>query len=128
MGVIRSSIKCLPSKSLRNRLADYVESAAAREKAEAEANKAKLAALERSLGISSDPSPGSAEASGSKRKQDIDLAEIAMKKKKFEDTEYLEQSREINDNVRSAVSAGRCLQELLKGDHSLIITTMGDHH
>ncbi|CDZ96584.1 Uncharacterized conserved protein [Phaffia rhodozyma] len=34
-----------------------------------------------------------------------DLAQIAGKKHRFDDTEYLEQSREINENVRSAVSA-----------------------
>jgi len=37
---------------------------------------------------------------------DVDLEELARKKHRFEDTEYLEQSREIKDNVRSAVTAG----------------------
>lgn len=32
---------------------------------------------------------------------------MAQKKHKFDDNAYLEESREINDNVRSAVSAGK---------------------
>ena len=35
-----------------------------------------------------------------------DLVEIAQKKHGFNDTSYLEQSREINDSVRNAVTAG----------------------
>lgn len=37
---------------------------------------------------------------------DLDVEAIARKKHKFDDNAYLEESREINDNVRSAVSAG----------------------
>jgi hypothetical protein len=37
----------------------------------------------------------------------LDLEELAKKKHKFDDNAYLEESREINDNVRSAVSAGK---------------------
>jgi hypothetical protein len=50
-----------------------------------------------------------AEAGPSTLKRKItppDLAEIAQKKHRFNDTAYLEQSREINDNVRNAVTAG----------------------
>ena len=55
-----------------------------RKKAEQEAKKAKLEALEKKLD----------ESSGGK-------------KRRFDDTEYLEQSQEIVDNVKSAVTAGK---------------------
>ena len=73
------------------RLAEYIESEPARKKAEQEAKKAKLEALERKLGISKDS--GSSEG----------------KKRRFDDTEYLEQSQEIVDNVKNAVTAGMYL-------------------
>ena len=38
---------------------------------------------------------------------DLDVEEVARKKHKFDDNAFLEESREINDNVRSAVSAGK---------------------
>jgi hypothetical protein len=45
---------------------------------------------------------------------------LAQKKHKFDDNVYLEESREINDNVRSAVSAGKLaslpLQHCCKAD------------
>lgn len=92
------------------KLADYVESSAQREKEASLANKAKLEALERSLGIGSsktmETEAESSSAPGIKRKTSPDLVEIAQKKHRFDDTAYLEQSREINDNVRSAVTAG----------------------
>lgn len=37
----------------------------------------------------------------------MDVEEVARKKHKFNDNAFLEESREINDNVRSAVSAGK---------------------
>lgn len=49
----------------------------------------------------------------------MDVEKIARKKHKFDDNAYLEESREINDNVRSAVSAGRFL------DIPLLIELMG---
>lgn len=70
------------------RLAEYIESEPARKKAEAEAKKAKLEALEKKLGISKD------NESGQNRKRRLD------------DDEYIEQSKEIVENVKSAVSAG----------------------
>ena len=60
-----------------------------RKKAQAEAKKAKLEVLEKKI----------AAASG-------DPETVAGKKHRFDDTEYLEESREIVDNVKSAVSAG----------------------
>lgn len=62
-------------------------------KAKAE-TKAKLEALERKLGVSTD---GDVEA--------VDVEELARKRHKFDDNKFLEESREIKDNVRSAVSA-----------------------
>lgn len=89
---------------MRDRQAELLESEPAL-RAQAQAvEKAKLEALERKLGINA------AESSedGAKRKiEDVDLAELARKKHKFEDNKFLEESREINDNVRSAVSAGK---------------------
>ena len=81
---------------MAHRLAEYLEQEPARKKAAAEAQRAKLEALERRLGIDKDAGPSS---SG-------DSAQVAGKKHRFDDTEYLEQSRELVDNVKSAVTAG----------------------
>ncbi|KAF9648967.1 hypothetical protein BDM02DRAFT_3095597 [Thelephora ganbajun] len=69
------------------KLAEYIDSEPARKKAEADAKKAKLEALEKKLGISKD-----GESSQSK-------------KRRLDNDEYIEQSREIVENVKSAVSA-----------------------
>lgn len=73
---------------MRLRLAEYIESEPARKKAETDAKKAKLEALEKKLGISKDDESGQ------------------NKKRRLDDDEYIEQSKEIVDNVKSAVSAG----------------------
>lgn len=62
-------------------------------KAKAE-ERSKLEALERKLGVSSNGDVG-----------EVDVEELARKKHKFDDNTFLEESREIKDNVRSAVSA-----------------------
>jgi hypothetical protein len=72
-------------------LAEYLEQEPARKKATQEAQRAKLETLERKLGINQD-----GEESG----------QAAGKKHRLEDTEYVEQSREIVDNVKNAVKAG----------------------
>ena len=77
------------------RLAEYLEHEPARKKAAAEAQRAKLEALERKLGIEG--------GAGSSSNGD---AQVAGRKHRFDDTEYLEQSRELVDNVKSAVTAG----------------------
>lgn len=77
------------------RLAEYLEHEPARKKAAAEAQRAKLDALERKLGIEG--------GAGSSSNGD---AQVAGRKHRFDDTEYLEQSRELVDNVKSAVTAG----------------------
>jgi len=69
------------------KLAEYIESEPARKKAEAEVKKAKLEALERKLGISKDGESGQS------------------KKRRLDDDEFIEQSKEIVENVKSAVSA-----------------------
>lgn len=79
------------------RIAEYLESEPQRLAAKAEAQKAKLEALERKLGIERPTSS----TSGSKSD---DPPVLAGKKHRFDDTEYLEQSREIVDNVKNAVS------------------------
>ncbi|KAF9243551.1 telomere stability and silencing-domain-containing protein [Melanogaster broomeanus] len=71
------------------RLVNYMENEEERKKAVAEAKKAKLENLERKI----------ASASG-------DSGALAGKKHRFDDTEYLEESREMVDNVKSAVTAG----------------------
>jgi hypothetical protein len=81
------------------KLAEYLESEPERVAAKAEAQKAKLEALERRLGIDN-----SSDAGPSKTGAD-EPPKLAGKKHRFEDTEYLEQSRELVDNVKSAVSA-----------------------
>lgn len=75
------------------RLESYLESEPARKKAQQEAQKAKLEALERKLGISG----GSGNA---------DAGPSLGQKRRFDDTEYLEKSQEIVDNVKNAVMAG----------------------
>ncbi|KAH9945464.1 telomere stability and silencing-domain-containing protein [Epithele typhae] len=72
------------------KLAEYIESEPLRKKAQQEAQRAKLEALEKKLGIT----PGEAGPSDP----------LAGRKHRLEDTEYIEQSREIVDNVKSAVS------------------------
>lgn len=89
-----------------------------RAKAAAE-EKAKLEALERTLGITSDT--GNAEAgpgpsSAKRMAADVDVEEIARKRHKFDDSKFLEESREINEGVRSAVLAGECPRAM--SDHS----------
>ncbi|KAH8983190.1 telomere stability and silencing-domain-containing protein [Lactarius akahatsu] len=79
------------------KLAEYLEQEPARKKAAAEAQRAKLEALERRLGIDKDADPSSGG----------DSSQITGKKHRFDDTEYLEQSRELVDNVKSAVAAGQ---------------------
>ncbi|EIW84198.1 hypothetical protein CONPUDRAFT_50655 [Coniophora puteana RWD-64-598 SS2] len=85
------------------KLAEYLENEPARKKAAAEAQKAKLEALERKLGIM----PNAGEASSSKLG---DSEPVAGRKHRFDDTEYLEQSQELVDNVRSAVTAGSSIR------------------
>ncbi|KAI6042476.1 telomere stability and silencing-domain-containing protein [Pisolithus marmoratus] len=71
------------------RLVDYMEHEDDRKKAAADAKKAKLESLERKIAAAS-----------------VDPEKLAGKKHRFDDTEYLEESRELVDNVRSAVSTG----------------------
>jgi len=73
-------------------LAAYLEDEPARKKAQQEAQRAKLEALERKLGIDGTGKEKEGGPSGVKRR--------------FDDTEYLEQSRELVDNVKNAVTAG----------------------
>lgn len=77
-------------------MAEYLEAEPLRKKAAAEAQKAKLEALERQLGI--DPATPAAKID--------DPPLLAGKKRRFDDTQYLEQSKEIVDGVKSAVVAG----------------------
>jgi hypothetical protein len=84
------------------KLAEYLEGEPARKRAAADAQKAKLEALEKKLGING----SSGEASTSKPKNGVDPEPLAGKKHRFDDTEYLEQSREIVDTVKSAVAVG----------------------
>jgi len=85
------------------KLVEYLESEPERLKAKAEAQKAKLEALERKLGIEppSKDGAGPSKASGSGEDPPV----LAGRKHRFDDTEYLEQSRDLVDGVKSAVSA-----------------------
>jgi hypothetical protein len=102
-------------------MAEYVESKEKSQKAALEAQKAKLQALEKQLGIdtpaASASSIGAASGSGTAsapvttsssggKQADVDVTKIAQKRHRFDDTQYLETSREINDGVRNAVAAG----------------------
>jgi hypothetical protein len=83
------------------KLAEYLEGEPGRKRAAADAQKAKLEALEKKLGING----SSGEASTSKLPNG-DPEPLAGKKHRFDDTEYLEQSREIVDTVKNAVTVG----------------------
>src|SRR6266511_5457504 len=84
---------------LNTRLAEYVANEPERLAAKAEAQRAKLEALERKLGI--DPSSSS---SSSKKLGDISDDVLAGKKHRFDDTEYLEKTEELKEGVKNAVS------------------------
>jgi hypothetical protein len=92
------------------RLAEYLEGEPARKRAAADAQKAKLDALEKKLGIAPSTSAATGDeeprASTSKLNDGVAPEPLAGKKHRFDDTEYLEQSREIVDGVKSAVTAG----------------------
>ncbi|WVQ81600.1 hypothetical protein IAT38_003724 [Cryptococcus sp. DSM 104549] len=93
------------------RQAELLESEPALRAQALAAEKTRLEVLEHKLGISS----GDVGADGSKRKvEDVDLEELARKKHKFEDNKFFEESREINENVRSAVSAALLLKKKKK--------------
>jgi len=77
------------------KLAEYLEAEPERKKAASEARKVKIQALGRQLGIN-------AADSSSSTKND----KSAGSKRRFDDTEFLEQSRQIVDSVKSAVAAG----------------------
>lgn len=92
---------------LSDRLAEYLESEPQRIAAKAEAQKAKLEALERKLGIEPSSSTSPEIGSGEPPRSATDTPPaLAGKKHRFDDTEYIEQSRELTENVKSAVSAG----------------------
>ncbi|KAJ3983734.1 telomere stability and silencing-domain-containing protein [Lentinula detonsa] len=84
------------------KLAEYLESEPERLAAKADAQKAKLEALERRLGIDSSDAGPSKVTGSSPTEQPVKLA---GKKHRFDDNEYIEQSRDLVDNVKSAVSA-----------------------
>ncbi|EUC64950.1 telomere stability/silencing protein [Rhizoctonia solani AG-3 Rhs1AP] len=77
------------------KMATYLEAEPERKKAAAEEKRAKLEALEKQLGIT----PGESSKDGEPPVR-------AGQKHRFDDIEYLEQSREITDGVKSAVAAG----------------------
>jgi len=75
-------------------LVSYLESEPERKKAQQEAQRAKLEALERKLGISGGVG------------KDGEAGPSTGPKRRFDDTEYLEQSQEIVENVKNAVLSG----------------------
>ncbi|WWD21002.1 hypothetical protein CI109_105483 [Kwoniella shandongensis] len=100
------------------RQAELLESEPALRAQAQAADKSKLEALERKLGITpADALIGSddnGEGSSKRRVEDVDLEELARKKHKFEDNKFLEESREINENVRAAVSKAFLLKKKKK--------------
>ncbi|KAJ7741524.1 telomere stability and silencing-domain-containing protein [Mycena maculata] len=87
------------------KLVEYLESEPERLKAKADAQKAKLEALERKLGIEPPPKSSGSEAGPSRPSASgEDPPVLAGRKHRFDDTEYLEQSRDLVDGVKSAVS------------------------
>lgn len=100
------------------RLADYIEHEPARLAAKAEAQKQKLEALERKLGI--DPSANASSSStstpgaGSSKDAADPVGQLAGKKHRFDDTEYLEKTQELTENVKSAVTAALLMKKRKK--------------
>ncbi|KNZ72173.1 UPF0667 family protein C31G5.18c [Termitomyces sp. J132] len=87
------------------RLAEYLEAEPERVAAKAAAQKAKLEALERKLGIVPSSVSGSKSAGESYRNIGTDAPPVlAGTKHRLEDTEYLEQSRELTEGVKNAVT------------------------
>lgn len=80
------------------KLAAYIQHEPDRLAAKAEAQKAKLEDLERKLGI--EASSSSTKPSDPNSPPDV----LAGKKHRFDDTEYLEQSRDLKDGVKNAVA------------------------
>lgn len=78
-------------------LAEYLESEPERLQARAEAQRVKLRDLEKKLGI---------EHRESRKAGEVSAEVLSGNKRRFDDTEYLEQSRELLDGVKSAVSIG----------------------
>ena len=100
----------LESNLTSYRLAEYIQHEPDRIAAKAEAEKAKLEALERKLGI--EPSL-SAKPSDPNSPSDV----LAGKKHRLDDSEYLEQSRDLKDGVRSAVAAALNKKKKAKRSH-----------
>ncbi|KAG6909933.1 hypothetical protein DXG01_014202 [Tephrocybe rancida] len=100
------------------KLAEYLESEPDRVAAKAAAQKAKLEALERKLGIVPASASGSNSEVGSgepPRNTGADQPPVlAGTKHRFDDTEYLEQSRELTEGVKNAVSAALLLKKKKK--------------
>ncbi|KAG6854403.1 hypothetical protein C0991_007394 [Blastosporella zonata] len=92
------------------KLAEYLEGEPERLAAKAAAQKAQLEALERKLGIvpasgsTSNSEVGSGEPSRSTTGSDLPPV-LAGTKHRFDDNEYLEQSKELTEGVKNAVSA-----------------------
>jgi len=102
-------------------MATYLEAEPQRKKAAADALKTKLEKLEFQLGISQPSGSGSGGASSSKEDPP---AKLAGNKHRFDDTEYLDQSRDINDNVKSAVAAGMLCFVLPVVNHQCMTNNM----
>ncbi|KAH6909095.1 telomere stability and silencing-domain-containing protein [Coprinopsis sp. MPI-PUGE-AT-0042] len=80
------------------KLQEYLEAEPERLASKAEAQKAKLEALERKLGIDPNAKKGEGSSTG--------VPEVlAGKKHRLEDAEYVEQTKELNESVKNAVSA-----------------------
>jgi len=87
------------------KLVEYLEAEPDRLRVKAEAERAKLEALERKLGIERPSKDVESEAGPSNRSGSNEEPPIlAGKKHRFDDTEYLEQSRDLVEGVKNAVS------------------------
>ncbi len=89
------------------RIADYLSTEEERKKAVADAQKERLERLERQIGATTAASSSSLVEIGA-NPTDAKAAEVGTKRR-LEDTEYVEQSKEIVENVKSAVMAGELI-------------------
>ncbi|KAG6862012.1 hypothetical protein C0995_008199 [Termitomyces sp. Mi166 len=87
------------------RLAEYLEAEPERQAAKAAAQKAKLEALERKLGLVPSASGSNSVAESSRNVRKDTPPVLAGAKHRLDDTEYLEQSRELTEGVKNAVTA-----------------------
>lgn len=84
---------------------EYLESEPERQAAQAKARKAKLEALEKKLGYNNGEGSSSGTSAPVTTEAIVEHV-LAGKKHKFDDHEYIDQTKELSENAKSAVASG----------------------